>query len=153
MFRETQDEALLREFWQDEQIYPQWYRDANNAWTQTWEEHLDFCKSCWRIYANENSLVYVEASGNLHFAVGRNIKLDDQRANGRDLILLRDKLLTEFSQLFGWVNSRNWGLKRLFSELGFKDSGVRMIKGHSHGNVLVWNCYAQIRKSVRIVNN
>jgi len=153
MFQEICDESLLREYWQDEQTYPQWYRDANNAWTRTWEEHLDFCRSCWRIYANENSLVYVESNGDLHIAIRRSIKLDGERFNRRDLAMLRDELFKDFAFLHGWINSRNWGLKRLFSELGFRDTGFTMYKGFSHGKLLRWNCYVNKANSDIIVNN
>ncbi len=145
MFRATQDESILLKYWQDEQTYPQWYRDSNNAWTCTWDNHLNFCKSCWRIYANENSLVYVEADGNLHCALRRGGKLDGERFNGRDLMALRDELFEHFPQLFGWINDCNWGLKRLFLELGFRETGFYMVKGQSHGKVLTWNCFVQRR--------
>jgi len=143
MFQETQDESLLLKFWEDEQTYPQWYRDSTNAWTPTWDEHLSFCKSCWRIYANENSLVMVEKSGNVHLALRRGIELDDKRIDG--LIALRNELFTTFPQLHGWVNDRNWGLKRVFVELGFQESGFMMVKGESHDKVLQWDCFVQRR--------
>lgn len=143
MFRETNDESILLKFWQDEQNYPRWYRDCNNAWTRTWREHLEFCRDCCGIYSDGNALVFVERTGNVHLSIMRGQSIDFT-----GLCALRDDLLRQFQSLFGWANGRNSGLKAVLNKIGMYDSGIKMYKGSSHGQVLTWRLYIKNRESL-----
>ncbi len=151
MYTETTDEGLLRRFYEDEsKNTPRWFAESLAVWNQTWEEYLEFSKSCWKVLHIDNrALLFVESVGNganIHFSILRGQKVDDKMLNTFSQI--RDGLLSQCQWVFGWANSRNYKLQRILEAVGFSHNGVTMVRGHSHGRALEWRLFLVQRPKV-----
>lgn len=126
----------LRELWEDEQRYPRWFKDANETWTLDWESFEKRCKESYVIYEVEGTFVFVEYTGEIHFGLLRGSKLNIEK-----LLEVQAELLKHFPHLFGWINVRNRGMRKVAEQLGFRYHGVRMWCGVVKGTVGEWLCY------------
>lgn len=142
MFETTTDIEVFKRFWEDERDNtPLWLSKGNGAWHCTWEDFLDFCQNCERIYLIDNiALLYVESvdgNANIHFSVIRGHKVELE-----DLLEIRDLLLKDYQMIFGWCGSKNFGLKKLLTACQLKWYGFTMMKGWHRGKPLEWLCFS-----------
>ncbi len=98
------------------------------------KDELAFCEQCHSIYEVDNTLVYVEHSGEIHFSVRGEVDVPE-------LIALKFELLKEFPYFFGWILKQNRGMRRVAEQIGFEYDGLRMLKGQSKNRPLEWMCY------------
>lgn len=145
MFEITTDEDVFKKFWQnDAEKMPAYFQNGTHAFETCWDDFKGFCEQCDRIYLIDNvALLYVERRGqhaNIHFSLVRGETIDIA-----DLIKIRGELFKDFEMIFGWIGSKNRGLKQIIEQCGFHYDGFYMLKGQSHGKVLEWQCYS-IRK-------
>lgn len=135
---------ILLKFWQAEQDTPEWYRASTELWRTTKDEFLALCEKS-EIYIIGECLVFVEPSGELHFSVLKGAKIDVE-----PFWELREQLFTRYSFLFGWVLSKNRGVRKLCESAGLRFTGLKMFYGGFRGRLLEWHCYG-IKKQKDIV--
>lgn len=135
----------LLKYWEDEKQAPRYFNDATDSWRTTKEQFLEFCAKCAEIHEfGERAVIYIEDVGHaqIHFSVLRGARVTDLIP---DFIKLRDETLKRYKMIFGWVCSKNVGLKRILRACEFEHNGMRMFHHQSHGRVMEWHCFAKKR--------
>ena len=128
--------SSLRKLWEDEQRYPRWFKDASETWDADWESFEKRCKESYAVHEIDGTFVFTEHSGEIHFG-----SIRGTRPNIEKLLEIQTELLKHFPYLFGWINVRNRGMRRIAEQLGFRFYGVRMFHGTVKGKVGEWLCY------------
>lgn len=152
MIELTTDIEMFRKFWMDEkENAPPFIASGTGAWHRSEEEFIDFCQSCERIYnINNVALLYVEnmnGNADIHFSI-----LRGQSVSVGDLRIIRDMLLEDYRMIFGWVGSKNRGLKKLLTSCQLRWYGFSMYKGHLRNRILEWHCYSLSREQFQASN-
>ncbi|HEY8560518.1 MAG TPA: hypothetical protein VIL74_09085 [Pyrinomonadaceae bacterium] len=146
------DEYLehVAEIWRKERRLPRWFRNASSTWTRDEREFKAFCDDCAEIFALFDdrgrlvACVYVEAETSpgvlsIHLSIVEKIPPEmfvEKAGELRGMLLRRGA-----RSIRGWILGKNRALARLMFEIGFRDTGVSMRHGASHGAVLRWNLF------------
>ena len=139
------EKAFIKQIWDAEQGFPQWWRDASSVWCPTYESFELFWGECGEIHGLFDgerlvACVYLEklTTGvlNVHISVL-------EKTSNDDLVrffssLRRLKTIEGAPHTTGWVLGRNKYLLNLVKQAGYMPTGLKMSYGASHGKALQW---------------
>lgn len=140
---EKKDVELLREAWSWSDASARWFREANDAWKETFEDFLKSAKDemLFGVYAEELTAVIrlIPAGGQIYV-----IHLYAKRKTPLEVLVSAGNTLKEYlynkgvNGFFGWIPTRNRSIIRLYEMLGFRFSGYRQYKPGESGRVFEW---------------
>ena len=140
------DARFAAAIWSKENELPRWFRCASHCWTPDFESFKEFWSGCAEIYGLFDrselvAVVYLELgelqhSVNIHISVIAKINNSDLIRFFRTLVLQkRADGITDFR---AWIFKRNFSLREIAKRTGFRETGLAMSYGQSHGKVLNW---------------
>lgn len=134
------------QIWQTEETFPRFFRDASKVWHKDFAAFLEFWENCGEIYGlfgdDENliSVVYLETLAdhavNIHVSVLE--KCDTEIIIKFFASLVRQKRSEGVTDMQTFILDKNRHLKRIALQTGFRESGLVMRFGESHGRILKW---------------
>lgn len=141
------DRECFVEAWIWETNAPQWYKTSDRIFgPATFEDWIEASKEETRatfgVFEPELiGLIILTLKGKGVFEVDL---LAKPKCDGVQLALngmaLAEMVFQELGakEIFCWVNKKNYPTKRLCATIGFRDSGLRLIKGQYRDRVIIW---------------
>lgn len=138
------------EVWRREMQAPHFLQRSLTCWLKTFDDFKSFAlRECEEIHAlfedNELALcVYFEnksvpESLTVHLSV---LGEFDRKKAVKEICALRDIQFRQgVKKVDGWILERNFGLKKMVTEIGFMPTELTMRCGTAHGKSLRWRLY------------
>lgn len=143
------DEKILATAYSWADDSPSWFRETLDIWKETLAEYIKASKNEFNygvfiddeVVAVVRLVEYQPFVFNLHLYVKRGADFEVLLQAGRSLRdYLKDKGAKGF---FGWLPSMNRSVARLYKELGFTETGLKIYKGQIRGKTVEWRHYAK----------
>lgn len=147
------DMDLLREAWDWRDDAPRWFQESLAIDKESWDDFVSGSKDEWHYGIFSDGLMAVvrliQSSPRVF-----NIHLSARRKTDFEVLLTAGKSIRDYLfdkgvlGFYGYLPTVNRGVSKLYEELGFTDTGIRVFKGQIRGRVGELKHYALLNQKM-----